>query len=231
MPPLDVCRALCPSFACGPRVRPSCYLACRLGMLDWGAASLCHLRCATQRSTHLPQQPALTCTPATSPANHLCHTSHHCSLPLTEGQALTGTVTTANFRAWNNRRDELERQGVKLNGPGGGALRTVWRMRTSMGAAELGSYPPACTGIHSALVAAAPLGSQAPAWLRTWSPSAPLSARMRRRRLCPCRCACVPWHSLMACDGYVVVQHFLKGLNAGWGDGWVTHSNVGQRNQ
>ena len=49
------------------------------------------------------------------------------------GQALTGTVTTANFRAWNNRRDELERQGVKLNGPGGGALRTVWRMRTSMG--------------------------------------------------------------------------------------------------
>ncbi len=32
---------------------------------------------------------------------------------------VTGKVTTANFRAWNNRKAELVAQGVKLNGPGG----------------------------------------------------------------------------------------------------------------
>ncbi|PRW56875.1 alkaline phosphatase isoform A [Chlorella sorokiniana] len=34
------------------------------------------------------------------------------------GVQVTGKVTTANFRAWNGRRAELEAQGVKLNGPG-----------------------------------------------------------------------------------------------------------------
>ncbi|KAI7845030.1 hypothetical protein COHA_001396 [Chlorella ohadii] len=36
----------------------------------------------------------------------------------TGGQVVTGKVTTANFRAWNNRKAELVAQGVKLNGPG-----------------------------------------------------------------------------------------------------------------
>jgi hypothetical protein len=34
------------------------------------------------------------------------------------GVQVMGKVTTANFRAWNGRRAELEAQGVKLNGPG-----------------------------------------------------------------------------------------------------------------
>lgn len=41
-----------------------------------------------------------------------------CSLLLPGATSLTGTVVTADFRAWNSRRAELLAQGIKLNGPG-----------------------------------------------------------------------------------------------------------------